>query len=33
MQEEIVKNIILGEDDDYIINVGPSIRPRMVCCA
>jgi NADH-quinone oxidoreductase subunit D/NADH-quinone oxidoreductase subunit C/D len=23
MQEEIVKNIILGEDDDYIINVGP----------
>jgi NADH-quinone oxidoreductase subunit D len=23
MQEEIVKNIILGEDDDYIINMGP----------
>jgi NADH-quinone oxidoreductase subunit D/NADH-quinone oxidoreductase subunit C/D len=23
MQEETVKNIILGEDDDYIINVGP----------
>ncbi|HLO57474.1 MAG TPA: NADH-quinone oxidoreductase subunit D [Bacteroidales bacterium] len=23
MQEEIVKNIILGEDEDYIINVGP----------
>jgi NADH-quinone oxidoreductase subunit D len=23
MQEEIVKNIILGEDEDYIINMGP----------
>jgi len=23
MQEETVKNLILGEDDDYIINVGP----------
>jgi NADH-quinone oxidoreductase subunit D/NADH-quinone oxidoreductase subunit C/D len=23
MQEEIVKNVILGEDEDYIINVGP----------
>jgi NADH-quinone oxidoreductase subunit D len=23
MQEEIIKNIILGEDEDYIINVGP----------
>lgn len=23
MQEEIVKNIILGEEDDYVINVGP----------
>ena len=23
MQEEIVKNIILGEDEDYIINIGP----------
>jgi NADH-quinone oxidoreductase subunit D len=23
MQEEIVKNVILGEDEDYIINMGP----------
>jgi len=23
MQEEVVKNIILGEDEDYIINMGP----------
>ena len=23
MQEEIVKNIILGEDEDYVINMGP----------
>jgi NADH-quinone oxidoreductase subunit D len=23
MQEEIIRNIILGEEDDYIINVGP----------